>query len=331
MSKRDLKVVDGDGPVRVDAETDDRAAALGLGPKAGYNDWLWLGDELAAQYGETTWAAADWLAYGAARWAEERVADAAERLGISLGKISNYVLVSNTYGSFARRKSLSFSHHLDVVRLPEAERERILDEASANGWTRAQMREAVREARRKKAVRLRPDPDTARDVAARYRARVEAQRRIVASDIGRLARLGVEAARSEELEALHGNARRGLARDLRRSFSGIAEKVRSHRADAAVVLARIEGDDAHPLECTVSSLVDEIEPILRLVGERIARAAKAGDGKENRVVLAGRVEAKINARMESMVGLFSEIVGPALRQLAGPKPEEGVDGSAETG
>ena len=46
--KADLRVV-GDG-----AAVDERAAALGLGPEAGYDDWLRIGSELAARHGSTT-------------------------------------------------------------------------------------------------------------------------------------------------------------------------------------------------------------------------------------------------------------------------------------
>ena len=309
MSDRpDLRVVD---------EADGRAAAIGLGPEAGYDDWLRIGDGLAAEHGSTTWAAADWLAWGSARWAGERVSAAADRLGISPGKIRNYVLVSETYPIFARRKSLSFSHHLEAVRLPDEDRERLLDAAEAECWTRAQMREAVHEARRADRLRTRPDPEEARDAAARYRDRLDAERRVIVGDIKRMTRITAEIAGSDEIRALHGNARRGLARDLRRAGAIVAERVRNHRADTAAALARIEDKETDLTECAVAALADEIDLILRAAEDRIAAAARAGMPEQQRHALAASLEAILGARMEAANRTIAEAIRPALDRLSG--------------
>lgn len=138
-------------------------------------DWLAAGRRLVDGRSEASWAFADWLAAGHGAWGKEAVEAAAEATGTSRGKIINYVTASKTYPLTRRRVRLTFSHHLEVAFLPDAERERLLDAAEA----------------------------------------------------------GV-------LGRLHGNARRGLVRDIQRAATAIAGDVNAaiDRIEAAV--ARIE-------------------------------------------------------------------------------------------
>ena len=56
----------------------------------------------------------------------------------------------------------------------------------------------------------------ARDVADHGRSRLDAERRVIRDSLRRLATAARELAEGDALDGLHGNARRGLARDIRR-------------------------------------------------------------------------------------------------------------------
>ena len=72
-----------------------------------------------------------------------------------------------------------------------------------------------------------------------------------------------------------------------------------------------------PTACAIEALADEIEPILRAVGARVARAPAAGMAAEDRRALAARLEAAINARIEAAGSVLAETIQPALGRLAG--------------
>ena len=320
MGVPDIQVVG--GALEAAGEVDTRAAALNLGLDASYEEWLRVGEELTARHSSAAWEAADWLAYGGARWAGERLEEAADRLGISPEKISNYIVVSDTYTTFDRRKSLTFSHHLEAARLPAAARGHVLDAAETGGWTVLRTRQAVREQvmaeRRRCAARKPPDPDA----ADRMRERVKAERRFAAGAAKRLGRLATQATRSDVIGGLHGNAQRGLARDLRRAFGTASEMLRTQHADVAVEIVRLEAapgaDDPDPTECAVAALVNEIDPILRAAGARIAQASQdaAGTPAADRRALAVRLEAAIAAGMAAVQTALDDAVQPALARLA---------------
>ena len=97
------------------------------------------------------------------------------------------------------------------------------------------MREAVREssqagenarlrrenAQLKRTLRqLRAD---ARDTADQARARFDAERRVIRDSLRRLSTVARELGDGDALDGLHGNARRGLARDLRRLAERLAD------------------------------------------------------------------------------------------------------------
>ena len=182
---------------------------------------------------------------GHAAWGEDALRDAAETTGASPGKISNYLVVATGYPPFRRRNTLTFSHHLEVARLPEAEADELLDRAASESWTFRRTREAAREAslegklarlRRESAElkrALRAARSDARNVADQVREQLRAERQVVREAARRAAAAVEQIAASDVVAGLHGNARRGLARDVRRSAGGLA-------ADVNVFLARIE-------------------------------------------------------------------------------------------
>ncbi len=220
---------------------------------AGYDDWMARGGEIVSQRDHQGWSLVDWLRDGDERYPGDGVKAAAERLGISPGKISDFRLLAKVYPEFRRRNSLTFSHHLEVVRLPEAARVNILDEAAAGNWTRNQVREAAHqvsiEARLARAEaerdeykrRLRVAGADPRDAASQARSRLEAERRVVRDAARRAARIVEELATSEVTTALHGNARRGVVRDIRRTADALVADVNEAIERVETAVAAIGG------------------------------------------------------------------------------------------
>lgn len=249
MSERpDLRVVSGSGerPGLDLPETIDRDA------------WEEIGAGLARdqrEHEQTTarvrhdieWRLGDWAARADGDFAT--LADAAAIVGESAGNLRKYVATAKAYPPIRRRTRLPFYMHLEACALPEGARERLLDQAETERWTRADMREAAREAsaigqaaRRGREIAalkrsLRAARADARDVAERARDRFDGERRNVRGSLRRIVALANELAAADALDGLHGNARRGMARDLRRLAGALADEI-----DAAIVHLRAAAD-----------------------------------------------------------------------------------------
>ena len=215
-------------------------------------DWLAAGRRLVDARSEASWAFADWLAAGHAAWGKEAVREAAEATGATPGKIRHYLRVSTTYPKSRRRLGLTFSHHLETAFLPDADRDRLLDAAEAEGWPRARMRAAAREAslegkiaRQRQAIAqlkraLKAAQADAHDTIAQTRSRLGAERRVVRDAAGRAATMVEALVESGVPGRLHGNARRGLARDIRRAATALAGDVNAALDRIEAALATLE-------------------------------------------------------------------------------------------
>ena len=211
-------------------------------------DWLAAGRAILDGQSSASWSFADWLVAGEDAFGGDTLRDVADRLGISPGKISDYRLAARTYPAFRRLNGLGFSHHLEAARLPETDRDDLLDAAAVEGWSVARTRAAAREISlegkvkrqaaeiaelRRALAAAKSDP---RDFAEQARLRLAASRRLIRDEAGRAAAIVEEVASGEALDGLHGNARRGLARDLRRQTDRLAADVNAvidRLADAA--------------------------------------------------------------------------------------------------
>ena len=97
---------------------------VGSGPAetAGDGDreaWISAGRDILAGQSSASWAWADWIAAGADLWGDKAACQAAAGLGASSGKIRRYLKASRVYPLSRRRLTLTFSHHLEAVFLPE--------------------------------------------------------------------------------------------------------------------------------------------------------------------------------------------------------------------
>lgn len=221
-------------------------------------EWLARGREILDRRGRSGWELVEWVRDGDAAMPAATVREAAERIGMSPGKFCEYRTISRSYALFRRRNTLGVSAVAAAIPLSEDDRDRVLDRAEAEGLTRLQLRDLVREVSgRAERNRLRAE---VREVRRRLKAAeadplgtAAAARRRVAG----LAREAIGAYRDlacalellagEEalLERMHGNARRGLVRNLRRSVDSVAaacDELAVQRI--APALARVGGAEA---------------------------------------------------------------------------------------
>lgn len=115
------------------------------------SEWERIGDSLAYVERNVDWWIGDWWAYGTHAYGERAKVAAESRFAPQT--LMNYAWVASSVESSRRREALSFSHHEAVANLPVQEQERFLDRAEAEGWTRAELRKAVK-VRRAESVPL---------------------------------------------------------------------------------------------------------------------------------------------------------------------------------
>ena len=199
---------------------------------APFEEWERGLGKIAARLSCTTWEMADWLALGDARHPGERVRAAAARHGIGPGKFSNYCLVANTWPHDSRRITPTFSHHLEVARLPEASRERLLDEAEAGGWSHRDLRAAAGKERR--ALDRGRLAEENRELREQLKERDGKAGRLAKRRLAAGLKVGREEIVStvDEVEAtltnaairqMHGNERAALARELVKRRDALAQ------------------------------------------------------------------------------------------------------------
>jgi len=122
-------------------------------------DWraLLLAEAMTLQ--ASRWRIGDLLVHGEDRYGE-MYDDATAATGLQYGTLANLKAVAAGFEFSRRRENLSVSHHVEVLPLPEAEQERLLDRAAAEGWTRVRLREAVRTRTTELRAALRPRTTT---------------------------------------------------------------------------------------------------------------------------------------------------------------------------
>ena len=215
--------------------------------------WIAAGRALALGRSEASWEFADWLAAGHQTWGKDAMQEAAEATGATPGKISHYLKTATVYPPLRRRNGPTFSHHMEVARLPQTEADRVLDQAEAEGWshraTRAAAREASLEGRlarlaaENRALKraLKAAQTDARDAAAQASSRLGTTRRLIKDEMGRAADMIEELAEPGMLDGLHGNARRGLVKKIVASCKGVVADVSAANGRIAKAATKING------------------------------------------------------------------------------------------
>ena len=122
-------------------------------------DWRRYGQRFALMERASRWLLGDWLNYGEATYGQKYI-EAVAITGLEVGTLMNLAYVASRFGMSRRREELSWSHHYEVASLDGPEADRLLEQASEQGWSRNRLRTEVRA--RKGPEELR-DPHDAED------------------------------------------------------------------------------------------------------------------------------------------------------------------------
>lgn len=112
-----------------------------------FDDWLAFGRTLHGIRTACQWAIGDWINYGQARveWGE-KYDQAIAAFDYDYGYLANMSSIANKFDSSRRVKSLSWSHHQAVARLPAPQQDELLSRAaqSKGQITRDDLREETK-------------------------------------------------------------------------------------------------------------------------------------------------------------------------------------------
>jgi hypothetical protein len=108
--------------------------------------WRGLGTRIARHSTATAWWLGDWLIYGQDKYGR-RYKDAIAATGLDYQTLRNYAMVARRFAVSRRRDALSFHHHAELCALTDADQDRWLDTALAQGWTRNELRRRLRSQR----------------------------------------------------------------------------------------------------------------------------------------------------------------------------------------
>jgi hypothetical protein len=134
------------------------------------HEWLMVGRRLGGISRCNQWWLGDWVRYGAEKWGE-KYTRAAKLTGYDPRSLANMASIAAAFRTSRRRDDLTWSHHVAVASLPEAEQEAWLDRAASEGFSVADLRTELRAA--PKEHRDAP----AEDADAREEQRVRVARR----------------------------------------------------------------------------------------------------------------------------------------------------------
>lgn len=109
------------------------------------HEWVVVGKRLGGISRCNQWWLGDWVRYGAEKWGE-KYTRAAKITGYDPRSLANMASIAASFGMSRRRDDLTWSHHVAVAALPEAEQEEWLDRAASEGLSVADLRTELRAA-----------------------------------------------------------------------------------------------------------------------------------------------------------------------------------------
>lgn len=119
---------------------------LDLPPETRFTTYEALGSFLGRVKRSSSWWIGDWLNFGEGVYGE-KYAQAVTATGLDEQTLMNYAYVCRSVAPSRRREALPFGVHAEVAPLDPAEQTAWLDRAEEQGWTRADLRAAMREER----------------------------------------------------------------------------------------------------------------------------------------------------------------------------------------
>jgi len=122
------------------------ATGLSFDPLLPFDAWSAIGARIARHASATTWWLGDWLIYGQTKYGR-RYREAIAATGLDYQTLRNYAMVARRFEVSRRQDGLSFQHHAKVCALSDADQDKWLDTACAQGWTRNELRRRLRSRR----------------------------------------------------------------------------------------------------------------------------------------------------------------------------------------
>lgn len=119
---------------------------LAFSPETPLEVWAPLVVRLIVQSKRLEWALSDALVFGELAYGD-LYAQWAQETGLNKRTLQNYARVGRLVEPARRRADVSFSHHEAVAKLPPEHQDDLLDAAVEQGWSRYDLRDAVRERR----------------------------------------------------------------------------------------------------------------------------------------------------------------------------------------
>lgn len=122
--------------------------ALYLPSTLSYEQWARTGAILRYLERGVQWWLGDWWRFGERAYGEMASQEAQDNVYEMTGRayktVANAAWVASRIETSRRRESLSWSHHAEVASIDDpAEQDAWLDRAEAEGWTRAELRQAL--------------------------------------------------------------------------------------------------------------------------------------------------------------------------------------------
>ena len=117
------------------------------------HEWLAVGKRLGGISRCNQWWLGDWVRYGTEKWGE-KYTQAAKITGYDPRSLANMASISAAFEMSRRRDDLTWSHHVAVAALPEAEQEAWLDRAAVESFSVADLRTELRAAPKRRTDAL---------------------------------------------------------------------------------------------------------------------------------------------------------------------------------
>lgn len=137
-TKKDVKA-----PSLLPAQVGFTSTGLALPKDLTFDDWQAVGVSLLNVERGINWAIGDWLNYGQSRYGAKYTA-AVEATGRDVQTLMNVAWVASRFTISRRRETLSWSHHAEVAGMEPRQADAILKEAEQLGWSRSELRGAMR-------------------------------------------------------------------------------------------------------------------------------------------------------------------------------------------
>jgi hypothetical protein len=106
-------------------------------------EWVSLGHDLFGVAQAIPWILGDWIVFGSEAYGDKWAF--AQHFKMSQENIRQLCWLARTFPVGKRHHNLTWSHHREVARLADTEREDLLTRAEAGGWTVADLRQCVRQ------------------------------------------------------------------------------------------------------------------------------------------------------------------------------------------